>query len=117
LAEKLTGHPFRYAIVGFLESLPPGQPFDKWALTLNGCLEGLGLEQGRRASVEELATACNDYLGAAPAEWGIPHFRSFVDRVVAKRYRPRKSGIKTAGYAERTLAAAAEFVERKRSGA
>lgn len=114
LAEKLIGSPVRYAIVGFLDSLPPGQPFDKWAMTLNGCLEGLGLDQGRRATVEELAAACNDYLGAAPGEWGIPHFRSFVDRVVAKRFRPRKVGARTPGHAERTLAAAAEFVARKR---
>jgi len=109
------GHPVRYAVTGFLEALPEGQAFDTWALCLNGCLEGLGTQQNRKATVDELATACNDYRAIPPASWGIPHFRSFVDRVVAKRFRPERAGSirlpssKTAAQ----VTAAAAWVERK----
>lgn len=110
LLTKLVGHPARYAITGFLDGLPPGQTLEAWGMCLNGCLEGLGTEQGRKASVDELAAACNDYRSTPPASWGIPHFRSFVDRIVAKRFRPqRRSQGKTAA----AVSAAATWVGSK----
>jgi len=114
LAEKLIGHPARYAIVDFLDAVPADQRLETWSMALNGCLEGLGTEQNRRATVEELAAACNDYLAAKPEKWGLPHFRSFVDRVMAKRFRPQRSSevrLPRPTATDRAVAAAKAFAE------
>jgi hypothetical protein len=87
LVAKLNGQPGRHAVVDFLEHLPPTEDAARWQQTLLGCLEGLGTQAGRETTVSELAAACTDYLAAAPPKWGLVHFRSFVDRVVAKRFR------------------------------
>lgn len=111
LIGKLQGHPQRYAIIEFLEYVPEGESVNAWALCLNGCLEGLGLHGGRPATIADLAAACNDYRGTA--KWGIPHFRGFVDRLVAKRLRPKAADIRLpkASSTDRAVAAAKAFAE------
>lgn len=111
LAQKLVGHTARYVIVEFLEHLPEGENPMSWAMTINGCLEGLGTKDSAKATVDEMAAACNDYRGASPANWGIPHFRSFVDRVVAKRTRGKNHTPNRGGSTERSVAAARAFAE------
>jgi hypothetical protein len=90
LADRLVGAAGRSAVTAFLDALPPGENAATWEPTLLGCLDGLGLAQGHAATVDELAAACNDYRKRAPARWGVVHFRSFVDRIVAKRFRPAR---------------------------
>ena len=107
LAQRLIGEPGRFAIWDFLEAVPPDQQYQTWTGCLLGCLDGLGLDQGRPATVGELAAACADYR---PAQWGIPHFRSFVDRTVAKRFRPEKKYRGRESRTERAVQAVKEFV-------
>lgn len=113
LMAKLVGHPARYAVVEFLEAVPETQSLAAWSLCLNGCLEGMGMQQSRRATVDELAAACNDYRGASPEKWGVTHFRSFVDRIVAKRFRSKAADIRLpkASVTDRAVAAAKAFAE------
>jgi hypothetical protein len=115
LVARLIGHPSRYAVVSFLENLPPTQSVDGWAGCLLGCLDGLGLERNRKATVEDLAAACGDYQGTNPVKWGFPHFRGFVDRVVDKRHRPERRTSprgERRTTTERAMDAAAEFAAK-----
>jgi hypothetical protein len=114
LAQKLVGEPSRYAIVEFLEAVPAGQNAQAWAMCLNGCLEGIGTAQGRKATVDDLAAACNDYRATPLDKWGIPHFRSFVNRIVAARLRPHTSSeavLPRSSTTDRAVAAVRAFVE------
>lgn len=90
LLARLAEEPGRHVVIDFLERMPADQKLASWEATLLGCLDGLGTAQGRVATVGELAAACTDYLASAPEKWGLLHFRSFVDRVVAKRFRPER---------------------------
>lgn len=109
----LAGHAAEPVIAEFLEHSPPKER-TSWVACLLACLDGLGLQAGRAATIEELAAACGDYLKTPAGQWGLPHFRSFVERQVAKRYRsapysssPGRRGGKTA----RQVAAAKKFAE------
>lgn len=91
LQTRLLGCRGRVIVLEFLEKLPAGQSPDAWAGALLGCLDGMGLAQGRAATVDDLAAACADYLATPGISWGLPHFRAFVDRIVSKRLRPVRS--------------------------
>lgn len=86
LLQRLTGELGRHAIVEFLDRAPDAE-LRTWQGVLVGCLDGLGLVRGQKATVSELAAACTDYLQTPPEQWGVIHFRSFVDRIVARRLR------------------------------
>ena len=111
LVARLTGNPSRYAVMALLENLPPHENHAAWSGCLLGCLDGMGLQSGRAATVDELGAACTDYLKTPPAGWGLMHFRSFVDRIVRKR--DRKAAPSGSSHTERTLAAAAAFAAGK----
>ncbi len=112
LAKRIAGHPAEAVLAEFLEQSPPKER-TSWVACLLACLDGLGLQAGRAATIEELAAACGDYLKTPAGQWGLPHFRSFVERQVAKRYQsvryssPGRRGGKTA----RQVAAAQKFAE------
>lgn len=108
LATRLVGEPGRHAVADFLDRLPATQSPEQWQAVLLGCLDGLGLAQGRAATVSELAAACTDYN---PPTWGLVHFRAFVDRIVAKRFRLPISTGQPSDKTARAIAAAKAFAE------
>ncbi len=117
LLPRLVGERGRYAVIGFLDRVPEPQ-FRGWQDLLAGCLDGLGLVQGKAATVSELAAACNDYAEKVPLErWDFDHFRSFVDRLVKRRMRGERNG--SARHretrADRAVRAVQKFVARGES--
>lgn len=111
LMKSLVGHAMRYTIVGFLDSLPPGENVDAWAGVLGGCLGGLGTAQGRQATVEDLAAACLHFGTVPPRGWKPAHFVSWVDRIIEKRRRPPSSSAPSSRQT-REIEAAAAFVAK-----
>lgn len=87
------------AVLEFLDNLPDGEHRISWVGVLQGCLDGLGLKQGRGATMSELGAACIEYLKDNPAKWGVPHFRAYVNRVMnSARQPPRETRRKAGGY-------------------
>ena len=104
LIGRLAGDPDRFGVMALFDHLPPEENPEAWSAVLLGCLDGLGLEQGKSATVRQLAAACNEYPAVAKSGWNPRHFKACVERVM--HGKPR-SGSK----AEATIDTAQKWVE------
>jgi len=82
LVTALGRDPDRFTVMALFEALPPEESPDTWSSVLLGCLQGLGLAEGKEATVRQLAVACLDYPTVAKGNWSPAHFRKCVDRVI-----------------------------------
>lgn len=80
-----TGHG-KLALTELLERLPIAQ-VDGWVASINAMLDGMHLPAGTTPTPEQMATACSDYVAAAPSTFSPAHFRKFVQRVVTDARR------------------------------
>lgn len=92
LEDRLQGEPLAPGVFAFLAALPQGQNPAVWRGILAGCLDGMGLAQGRAASVSELAAACGDFMAENPERWKPNHFKAFVDTAIARMRRAAPTG-------------------------
>lgn len=118
LVARLGGHPDRFAVLEFLENLPPGLDTKAWVQTVSGCLQGVDMPEGREATIEELASACRDFPGIHGVRWNPSFFRGCVARAGRDRRRvPRAADTPLPrGKQAREIEAAARFVAQGEEG-
>lgn len=92
LLTKLGRHPSRFAILDLLtEHLPPDRDPDTWAGLMIGCLDGMALQRGTKATIDELAAACLEYPGIKQCGWSPAHFLASVNRTVTRLRKPDRT--------------------------
>jgi hypothetical protein len=87
------------AVATFLEALPDDQNSQHWESIISGWQQGLGLEGGKAATADDVATGLTEYLAKADRDFAVIHVRSFVERARRNRIkgaaRPATNGHNT----------------------
>ena len=81
LVNRLVGHPGRMVVQDLFAGLPSGKSPDPWAAAMLGYLEGMGTPEGRACTLDQLVTACQEWLMLSTEErgaWNPRHFAAFV---------------------------------------
>lgn len=83
LINRLQGDAERWQVEQFFHGLPAGEQPDRWAAILVGCLDGLGLAEGKACTPGQLAAACAAYPQVVKdGTWSERHFRRCVENVM-----------------------------------
>lgn len=80
------------AVEVFLKALPEGQNARNWNFIIDGWAKGLGLEGGKAATPEDIATGLTEYLATANRDFAVIHVRSFVERARRNRLKSTARG-------------------------
>lgn len=75
------------AVESFLEALPQDQNSQHWSAIITGWQQGMGLEGGKAATAEDVATGLTEYLATEKRDFAVIHVRSYVERARRSRLK------------------------------